>query len=294
MLFADFVKRALPAPIFKGLRAARGRFLVRGIPGDRNFVQAAEDARASADFSIVVPIHDAPAVTRRCLSSLEKYASQAEIILVDDASNLPATLELIEEFEARNGWRIIRHDVPQGHSAGCRDGARLATKDFICFLNSDTVVTPWCWRLIHEEFRRDPKVGTVGPSTSASSNEQTLEHAGKLGPYMSDNQICALASGLLEESPAVIDLDWLSGFAFFVRRSLWEQAGGFDENLPDYGNEKELCWRVAEIGYRNVWVRQAYIHHFGKQSYSKAIGTGEIAARIHNAESYMERKHGRQ
>ena len=164
---------------------------------------------------------------------------------------------------------------------------------FYLLFEFDTVVTPWCWRLIEEEFRRDPAIGTVGPSTSASSNEQTLEQIIKQGPYMSDNQICAFASGLIEEVPVVTDLDWLSGFAFFVRRSLWEEVGGFDENLPDYGNEKELCWRVAKMGYRNVWVRQAYIHHFGKQSYSKAIGSGEISARIHEAESYMERKHGR-
>jgi GT2 family glycosyltransferase len=293
MQLTDFVKRALPAPIFNGLRAARGRFLVRGISGHQDFAQAEEDARASGDFSIVMPIHDAPVVTRRCLASLEKYAPQAEVILVDDASILPATLEAIDEFKARNGWKLIRHDVAKGHSAGCRDGAHFATKDFICFLNSDTVVTPWCWRLIQKEFHLDPAVGIAGPSTSASSNEQTLESVSKLGPYMSDNQICTFASGLLAESPLVTDLDWLSGFAFFVRRSLWEHVGGFDENLPDYGNEKELCWRLAKLGYRSVWVRQAYIHHFAKQSYSKTIGTGEIAARIRAAEVYMERKHGR-
>lgn len=60
-------------------------------------------------------------------------------------------------------------------------------------------------------------------------------------------------------------LGW--GFALFIRRSLWEQAGGFDQRLPDYGNEMELCRRIAEEGYRLVWIRNSYIHHFGQQSY---------------------------
>ena len=134
----------------------------------------AEDAEASAHFSIVVPIHDAPAVTRRSFASLERYAPQSEIIVVDDASVLSETLELVGEFKTRNSWTLIRHNVAQGHSAGCRDGGRESTKDYICFLNSDTVVTPWCWRLV-KEFRLDPAIGTAGPSPAHPRMSRTLK-----------------------------------------------------------------------------------------------------------------------
>ena len=42
----------------------------------------------------------------RCLASLEKYAPESEIILVDDASGLAETLQAILHFSARNGWKV--------------------------------------------------------------------------------------------------------------------------------------------------------------------------------------------
>jgi GT2 family glycosyltransferase len=87
-----------------------------------------------------------------------------------------------------------------------------------------------------------------------------------------------------------MDLAWVSGFAFFIRRSLWEQVGGFDPKIPDYGNEFELCSRVAEKGYRMVWIRNSYIHHFGGQSYGHIIGEEGIRAQVRAADTYIRHK----
>jgi GT2 family glycosyltransferase len=154
------------------------------------------------------------------------------------------------------------------------------------------VATPWCWRQVKEVFEYDQKIGVAGPSTSYSGNFQAISLATKLGPCWNDNQICAFAKRLLTQfqEPAVVDMTWVAGFAFFIRRSLWEQLGGFDQNLPDYGNEIELCSRVAENGYRIVWIRNSYIHHFGQQSYGDTIGVGAITARTRAAEIYVKAK----
>jgi GT2 family glycosyltransferase len=243
-------------------------------------------------MSVIVAIHDAPTVTRRCLASLEKYASEAEVVLVDDASCLNETLDVIQHFSSRNGWKVIRHQQALGHSDACRAGANVATRPYLCLLNSDTVVTPWCWLQIKKSFESDEKIGIAGPSTSVSGNVQTLSLAKHLGFCWNDNQICAFANRLLTQldGPATLDLTWISGFAFFIRRSLWEQFGGFDPKLPDYGNEEELCNRVAEKGYRLVWVRNSYIHHFSQQSYEDKFGDKGIRARQKAAGIYIKQK----
>jgi len=244
-------------------------------------------------MSIIVAVHDAPAATRRCLASLETYAPEAEIIIVDDASSLVETSNLIGDFSGRNKWKIVNHEKPLGHSAACGAGASLATRPYLCLLNSDTVVTPWCWRRVKEVFESDQKIGAAGPSTSRSKNPQTLPLPATCLSYWNDNQICSFANRLLTEcsEPVVVDLTWVSGFAFFIRRNLWEELGGFDRNLPDYGNEVELCKRVVEKGYRNVWIRNSYIHHFFHQSYGNMIGDDGILARIRAAEIYIKQKH---
>ena len=49
----------------------------------------------------------------------------------------------------------------------------------------------------------------------------------------------------------------ISGFAFFIRREVWENFGGFDEKLPDYGNESELCIRLLKSGYSFKGLKKA-------------------------------------
>jgi GT2 family glycosyltransferase len=267
------IKRLLPGVVASGLRQLKGRIATRGFSRRIEFEYSPEDIRASASMSIIVPIHDAPNVTRRCLASLEKYAPEAEIILVDDASQLAETRKLIDLFSNRDKWNVTRHKNPLGHSAACETGGRLATRPYLCLLNSDTIVTPWCWRRIKEVFESDPAIGVAGPSTSNSGTRQTLPLAAKFCAYWNNNQICNFANRLITEraDQVAVDLAWVSGFAFFIRRTVWEQLGGFNRNLPDYGNEVELCKRVAESGYRMVWVPSSYIHHFGRQSYGDKV-----------------------
>jgi GT2 family glycosyltransferase len=286
------VYRVLPKPLKDLLRRMKVAFLMHDFRKCREVQQSMEDALASASMSIVVPIHDAPAVTMRCLYSLERYAPRAEIVLVDDGSNLVETENMIRGFISRNGWKLVRHEKPLGHSAASEAGANLTARPYLCLLNSDTVVTPWCWRLIKQAFEQDQYIGVAGPSTSSSGNLQTLRIAQYLRQHWSDDQICGFGARLLSEAtePVITDLQWASGFAFFIRRAVWEQLGGFDLNLPDYGNEIELCKRVAESGYRRIWVRNAYIHHLGGQSYRGVISDEGISSRTQAALTYIKEK----
>jgi len=301
-LLADFrlpglVKRALPAAMLAGIYETRKeirRWLFsRGLPRNRVFEQPLEHRLASRSMSIVVPIHDAPEVTKRCLASLERHAAAAEVILVDDASKLPTTSDIIREFSQRNGWKVVSNAEAVGHSAASAAGGRLATRPYLCLLNSDTVVTPWCWRPIQEAFDANPAIGIAGPSTSASGNDQTLDVAVPCRFHWNDSQICGLAERLIAvpPQPVILDLPWISGFAFFIRRILWETLGGFDQNLPDFANEVELCKRAINLGYRTAWVRSSYIHHLGRQSYAAEIGDAAIDSRLVAAYKYIRQRH---
>lgn len=295
----SLIKKALPpfviARMYETRREIKRTLFSRGLPRNRVFEQPLKHRLASASMSIVVAIHDAPLLTKRCLASLERYAAEAEIILVDDASKIPDTIDIIGDFSRRNGWKVISNAPAVGHSAACAAGAALATRPYLCLLNSDTVVTPWCWRPIQEALETDPAIGVAGPSTSTSGNEQTLEAAVPCRFHWNDSQISSFAERLAVSlpQPVTLDLPWISGFALFIRRHLWERLGGFDGNLPDFGNEMDLCKRVTSLGYRTVWVRSSYIHHLGRQSYANEIGHHGIESRLLEAHEYIRQRHGR-
>jgi GT2 family glycosyltransferase len=291
------IRKVLPPGLVRAMQQLRDRLVrtlvSRSLPEHATFEQPHEERLASASVSIIVPIHDAPLVTRRCLVSLQRCAQNSEIILIDDGSRIVETTNVIREFSDRNGWKVSRNEKAAGHSAACATGARLASRPYLCLLNSDTVVTHRSWRAITEAFASNPSIGVAGPSTSSSGNRQTLDVAKRCRFSWNDYEICAFAERLAGArlQPLIVDLPWISGFAFFIRSSLWGQLGGFDQKLGDYLNEVELCKRAANSGYRTVWVRSSYVHHFGNQSYGEVMSAREIHSRTLVALQYVRNRH---
>jgi len=279
----------VPESLREQYRILRTKLLSVGLRRRGTFDQPIDEVEASLDVSIVVPVHDSPKVTERCLNSIEKYGARAEVILVDDQSRLQATIEVIEEFERRNHWAVVRHSESKGHSRSCEAGARLATRPYLCLLNSDTVVTPWSWSGIKRAFESDSRIGVVGPSTSWAVTKQIVLLAEYCRHHWNDCQIWAFAQRYVRAHAhaPLVDLPQISGFAFFIRRDLWARFDGFDRNLPDYGNETELCIRLLKDAWRLVWTRSAYIHHLGNKSYSEVRDT-----KIASARAYIRDKHG--
>src|SRR5262249_13868309 len=104
------VERLLPRPVLQSLPPFRvtGRALTPHFSRHTESKPEVEDRQASASMSIVVPIRAAPTAVRRCLASLEQYAPESEIILVDDGSSLTEALEVIQDFSTRNGWKVVQ------------------------------------------------------------------------------------------------------------------------------------------------------------------------------------------
>lgn len=287
------IRKYIPESIKEVYWRMRAKLLSIGLTRSGTFDQPRKEVEASSEISVIVAIHDSPQVIRRCLESIEKYGANAEIILVDDGSRLQETTDLIQDYEHRNGWIVIRHNEPMGHSRSCEDGSRGATKPYLCFLNSDTVITPWSWSAAKRAFETDPRIAVTGPSTSWTATKQSIRRAEYCRNYWTNNQIYAFAKKYIsKQSPkSWVGLTTVGGFAFFIRRSVWEEFGGFDTKLPDYGNESELCRRLRDKGFRVIWMQNSYIHHFGKKSYGKLMTPSEITKRCLVAKAYIGRKH---
>jgi len=122
------IRAVLSRAAIDAMSPIRVRVLSRNLSRKSVFEQTPEHRLASASMSIVVPIHDAPLVTKRCLASLERDATKSEIVLVDDGSRIAETGHVIREFSSRNGWNVIWNAEPRGHSVACAAGAHLASR----------------------------------------------------------------------------------------------------------------------------------------------------------------------
>ena len=275
-------------------RGIRAWALSAGLPRISPSGLSPKEQHASGRLSIIVAVHDAPEVTNRCLHSLALFSGDAEVIIVDDGSKMESTRHILDEACSRNGWRMLRHRKAMGHSRASEAGVAASQRPLVCLLNSDTVVTPRSWLGIVEAFDASPLIAAVGPSTSYTPTLQCVSQAMHCRAYWSNQQVWGFAEQYVNrhQSQPLVDLPMIGGFAFFIRRTIWDQFGGFEKKLSDYGNEKELCERLRRKDARIVWTRASYIHHLGAESYGKTLGLLQIEHQQRKADAFIEGKHG--
>ena len=100
--------------------------------------------------SIIIPIYKVEFYIERCLESVfNQIYRNLEIILVDDCSpnkSMDIAKEIIEKSENTNdlSFIFVKHDINKGLSAARNSGTKVATGDYIYYLDSDDEITPTC------------------------------------------------------------------------------------------------------------------------------------------------------
>ncbi len=234
----------------------------------------AEKPRAS----VIVLTWNALDYTRQCAESLLTHTDpRHELIFVDNGSRQD-TLDYLAELEAQFGQvKVICNGENRGFAGGNNVGLAAATGEYLCLLNSDTVVTDgWLDRLMRP-LEDDPRLGLVGPVTNqitggqklpvVTYDETTLEGL----PQFAD-QLAAAKAG--ETAPAL----WVVGFCLLMRREVMLRIGGLDESygLGNY-EDTDFCMRTFLSGFGAVVATDCFIHHYGSRSFvDNSLDYGEM------------------
>ena len=73
-----------------------------------------------------------------------------------------------------------------------------------------------------------------------------------------------------------LDVDWVQGSAYMVRREVYAQIGGLDEGYVMYSEELDWCRRAKNAGWRVVFLAEAHIIHHGGKSSDQVVGRRHI------------------
>lgn len=219
---------------------------------------AAPDARVS----IVIPFRDRPELLRNCLRSLRWSAFRnVEVVLVDNGSEDPRTGRVLARASARHDVRLVSRPGPFNFSLLCNAGAAAATGDHLVFLNNDTEVLSRRWLERMLALAADPAVGVVGATLLYP--DRTIQHAGILPrsdgmwvhPYRGQPEAAA-------RPRAVRSVPAVTAACLMIRRDLFSELGGFDENLPLTLNDVDLCRRVRDRGKLVLVTPRARLLHY--------------------------------
>ncbi len=211
-----------------------------------------------AACSIIIPVHDRAALTRRCLDALlEQDLPDVEIVVVDDAST-----DLTPRLLAAYGDRItvIRRETSGGFAAACNLGAERAGAAAILLLNNDTIPLPGWYEALRDYAAAHPQAGVIGARLLYPDG--TIQHAGMC---ISESRWPAhLYSGLPGDHEAVTRsrrLQLVTGACSLIPGGRFRALGGFDEQYRNGYEDVDLCLRMAEAGHEVHYCADAVLYH---------------------------------
>jgi len=218
--------------------------------------------------SILIPTGGHKNVFRALESVLEKTAYKNYDILLIDNSRAAQVAEYAHRLAARKApvryldWR----GKPFNFSQMNNTAARATESPYILLLNDDTTVIAAEWLTAMLEHAQRPEVGAVGAQLWYPND--VIQHAGVvMGIYGNcSHAFKGLPGGRAHyfDFPNLIrNCSAVTGACLLVARDKFFEAGAFDEvNLAVAFQDVDLCLKLLELGFRNVYTPYAKLYHY--------------------------------
>lgn len=221
-------------------------------------------------ISVIIVTYNSEAAIKNCLSSVFSSSAETEAIIVDNNSG-DKTIGLVEQFPKA---RLIRNKRNLGFGRANNVAARAASGDFLFFLNPDCVVEDTTIGKLANYLEKNKDVAVVGPKL-LNSNGSIQREIANFPNFLSQIFILLRLHRIgVFQNFVYRELDYdktqesehLMGAALLVRREVFENVGGFDENFFLWFEETDLLKRIKDLGYRIVYYPEARVTHLVGQS----------------------------
>ncbi|XP_061248412.1 UDP-GlcNAc:betaGal beta-1,3-N-acetylglucosaminyltransferase-like protein 1 isoform X1 [Bos javanicus] len=193
-------------------------------------------ARAPAQVSVILPVHDAEPWLDECLGSVlqQDFEGSMELSIFNDASK-DKSMTIIEKWKKKlegSGILVVigGHDSPSPRGVGYSKNQAVAQSSgsYLCFLDADDVMMPQRVRLQHEAALRHPKsiIGCQVMREPPNSTERYTRWINQLAPDQLLTQV------FTSNGPTVIMPTWFCSRAWFAHVGPFDEGGrGVPEDL---------------------------------------------------------------
>jgi GT2 family glycosyltransferase len=217
--------------------------------------------------SIVIPTRDQVSALKKCLHSIFNKTDyqRYEVIVLDNESHDAETLEFLADLTERQNVRVERIEEAFNYSRLNNRGVELSQGSLVALLNDDVEVmnNDWLGEMVSRALQ--PKVAMVGARLWYPNG--AMQHGGVIlgaGGIAGHAHVALRRSdpGYFARAHLAQDLSAVTAACALVRREVYLQLGGLDENLAVTFNDVDFCLRLRQACYRIVWTPYAeLIHH---------------------------------
>jgi len=231
-------------------------------------------------LSIVILNYNVKYFLDACLESVQKAITNfdAEIIVADNASTDGSKEYFKDNYPDVN---FLWLDKNEGFAKGNNRAVQQAKSDYLLILNPDTLMAENTVQVLFDFIKNKPNFGIVGgkmidgtghflpeskrgiPSPIVAFSKLTKLY--KILPFRPFNNY--YAAHLNENQSGQIDV--LTGAFMFLKKSTYQNVGGFDERYFMYGEDIDLSYTILQQSFQNYYCAQAKIIHFKGESSQK-------------------------
>ena len=209
--------------------------------------------------SIVIVNWNGKKWLKTCLDSVFRQTyRQFEVIMVDNGSNDNSQAFVREYFPK---VKVIELDQNYGFAKGNNVGIEKAKGDIVFLLNNDTVIDKDMLEKIVPVFD-NPKIGTAQPKIVLMNESNMLDLAGAFWTSTTFLSYFGLrAKSNLRKYNEPLKVFSNKGAAMFIRKSMLDKIGSFDEDFWCYYEETDLCHRAWLVGFECWYYPVSTCHH---------------------------------
>ena len=221
------------------------------------------------------------------------------IVADNDSADITDTRRLAKAL----GARVVRLDRNAGYGAAANAGvaALPAACTAVLISNPDVTLTTETVSRLRDALFSDPAIGIVGPRI-LNADGSSYPSARAI-PSIRTGAGHALFSRVWPRNPWTrryhsdafrseenTDAGWLSGACLMLRRSTFDELGGFDEHYFMYFEDVDLGFRAGKRGLRNVYVPGAVVTHVGGET-TRVNKRAMLAAHHDSAKKFIATKY---
>ena len=236
-----------------------------------------------------------------CLESVYRTIKkiQFEVILVDNNSKDDGLEPILKRYTK---IQFINNSKNVGFARANNQGAKIASGDFLLFLNPDTIMIEDAVESMLDYIRPDSSIGILGPkvlnpdqTTQLSCRKFPTVWSGLFNRYslatrlFPNNRYSRDYLMLDYDHNSIRSVDWVSGCCMMMSESTLKKANGFDENYFLFIEDVDLCQVIKKQGLRVVYFPNAKIFH--KISSSNARSTSRVIIKRHQGMIYYNQKY---
>ena len=233
---------------------------------DLGFFRVKYPVQGQPLVSIIIPNKDEKETLKACIDSIREKTEYPnyEIIIVENNSTTDEIFQYYKELSQDPRIRLLRWKKEFNYSAINNYGVRHANGEYLLFLNNDvTVITPGWIRELLGVCQR-PEVGAAG--VKLIYPDDTIQHAGcviglgGIAGHMFVN-MPANRTGYLHKASILQDMSAVTAACMMMKRTVFEEAGGFTEKLSVAFNDVDLCLKVRKNHKLIVYDPYVQLYH---------------------------------